>query len=56
MNTTDWQTWAALGVVLFTAVVFAVKSAKKKSGSCGSCGCGAAHPKKPLADHEKHVH
>ena len=40
-STTDWQTWAAIGVIVVTALAFAIKSARKKAGSgCGSCGCG----------------
>jgi len=55
MNSTDWQTWAALGVVLLTALIFAIKSSKKKKEGCGSCGCGASHAKKPMADPAKRV-
>ena len=56
MNSSDWQTWAALGIVLLTALIFAINSSKKKKGSCGSCGCGSSHGKKTMADKEKHTH
>jgi len=43
---TDWQSWAALGIVLIT-IGFAIGNVirrarpKKKSSSCGhDCGCG----------------
>lgn len=56
-TTTDWQTWTAIGVIVVTALAFAIKSAKKKSGSgCGSCGCGQAHDKKTMADKTAHRH
>lgn len=46
---TDWQTWAALAIVVVTALIFALRSAKKKSsGDCGSCGCGHAQEKKQV--------
>jgi hypothetical protein len=41
----DWQTWAALGVVVITAVLFVVRAIRKRrkaaSGcaSAGDCGC-----------------
>ena len=58
MNSTiDWQTWAALGVVIATALVFAIRSSKKKkSGGCGSCGCGHSHDKKSATDKAEHHH
>ncbi|MBB5032237.1 FeoB-associated Cys-rich membrane protein [Prosthecobacter vanneervenii] len=38
----DWQSIAAIAVVLVTAVLFIARSAKrrKKPGCGGSCGCG----------------
>ncbi len=38
----DWQSIAAIAVVLVTTVLFIVRSAKrrKKAGCGGSCGCG----------------
>ena len=38
----DWQTIAALGIVLITLVIFAIRmaSGKKKSGCGKDCGCG----------------
>lgn len=38
----DWQSWAALGVVAITAVIFLFRAtSRKKQGGCeGSCGCG----------------
>jgi hypothetical protein len=37
----DWQSWAALAVVILTALVFVAKRVTKKPGSCGhDCGCG----------------
>lgn len=43
----DWQTWAALAVVLFVALIFAAKlgGRKKAGGGCGH-NCGCDHPKK----------
>jgi hypothetical protein len=42
----DWQSWVTLGVVVLTALVFAVRSmSKKKGGGCGA-GCGCDKPKK----------
>jgi len=39
MQETDWQTWAALAVVLATVVVFALRARRRKSKSgCQSCG------------------
>ena len=39
MQETDWQTWAALGVVLATLVVFVLRLRKrKKKGWCQQCG------------------
>jgi len=44
----DWQSWAALGVVVITAVVFSLRMRKAKGkAGCGSgCGCsgGAQKP------------
>jgi len=43
-----WQTWAALGVVAITAVLFVVRAIRKRrkaaSGcpSAADCGCGGA--------------
>jgi hypothetical protein len=36
----DWQTWAAAGVVVVTAMVFARRlwRRKKKHGGCSTCG------------------
>lgn len=54
---TDWQTWAALAIVIVTALIFAVRSAKKKSsGGCGSCGCGHAQEKKHVIGKTEHRH
>lgn len=55
-TTTDWQTWAAIGIIVVTALLFAIKSAKKKSGGCGSCGCGHSHDPKAAADKTEHHH
>jgi len=46
----DWQSWAALGIVVFTAMLFLRRAMnnRKKSGCGGSCGC-AYKPKKPKA-------
>ena len=46
----DWQSWTTIAVVVITALVFAVKAAGKKSGGCGSCGCGRSEDKKAVAD------
>jgi hypothetical protein len=43
---TDWQTWAAIGVVVLTVLVMVwriVKRSRKKSGGCGKCGPGDCH-------------
>ena len=38
---TDWQTWAAAGVVIVTALVFVNRAVKKKKhGGCNTCGSG----------------
>ena len=35
----DWQTWAAAGVVIVTALIFLSRVLKKKHGSgCSTCG------------------
>ncbi|MBL9177012.1 MAG: FeoB-associated Cys-rich membrane protein [Verrucomicrobiaceae bacterium] len=38
----NWQSIAAIAVVLITVVLFAVRAARrrKKPGCGGSCGCG----------------
>lgn len=44
--TTDWQTWAAIGVVVLTVLLLigrTVLRARKKSGGCGKCGSGDCH-------------
>jgi hypothetical protein len=42
----DWQAWAAAGVVLVTAIIFALRmTRKKKAGGCNTCGSGGP-PKK----------
>jgi hypothetical protein len=44
--TTQWQTWAALTVVLITATVMAYRTFFRKKTGCGSgCGCGGAKKK-----------
>lgn len=43
----DWQSWTAIAAVIITALIFAVRSAGRKSGGCGSCGCGRADDDKP---------
>jgi hypothetical protein len=45
----DWQSWAALLVVLGTAMVFVKRTfwKKKKVGGCASCGSA---PSKPVAN------
>jgi hypothetical protein len=42
----DWQTWAAAGVVAATFAIFVSRAfgKKKRGGSCGSCGSAAAPP------------
>lgn len=47
MDTADWQTWAALGIVAFTVLLLAARSLSKKSKGCGSCGCGSQAKQKP---------
>ncbi len=50
----DWQSWAALAVVVVTMGIFLARSLRrKKPGSCGSgCGCGssAKKPKLPIVN------
>jgi len=38
----QWQTWAAVGIVVITAIIFVIRISKsKKTGGCGhDCGCG----------------
>lgn len=45
--TQDWQSWAAIGVVIFTIIVFLSRSLrkKKKSGGCSNCSGSKAAPK-----------
>jgi len=53
MNTHDWQTWTALGVVAVTFITFVFRSLRrKKAGSCGhGCGCDATKkPKLPVVN------
>lgn len=45
----DWQTWAALGVVAITVIAFVVRAIRKRraasKGGCasgGDCGCTAS--------------
>lgn len=43
---TDWQTWAAIGVVALTVLILVARTvlrARKKSGGCGKCGSGDCH-------------
>lgn len=48
----DWQTWAALGVVAITVVLFVVRAVRKRrkaAAGCvnsADCGCGGARPGK----------
>jgi hypothetical protein len=47
----DWQTWAAAGVVLITALAFALRSLKrKKHGGCNTCGSADPPVKRPWND------
>jgi hypothetical protein len=51
MNT-DWQTWAAAGVVAITAIIFLSRALRKKKtgGGCGTCGSGGPTVKRRQAD------
>lgn len=43
---TDWQTWAAIGIVALTILLLVARTvlrARKKSGGCGKCGSGDCH-------------
>ncbi len=42
---TDWQTWAAIGVVALTVLIVVARifRARKKPGGCGKCGSGDCH-------------
>lgn len=42
----DWQSWAAIGVVVVTSLIFVARSfrKKKKSGGCSNCS-GSKAPK-----------
>jgi hypothetical protein len=44
----DWQTWAAAGVVLVTAIIFVNRMlGKKKRGGCNTCGSAGPTMKRP---------
>ncbi len=45
----NWQTYAALGVVVFTAALFLIRFLRGKGGSCGGgcCPAGKAKAAKP---------
>jgi hypothetical protein len=46
----DWQSFAALGVVLGTLTIFVIRAvrSRKKGGSCGGgCGCAPKIKSKP---------
>ncbi len=43
----DWQTWAAVAVVIITAILFVVRSKRKKTGGCASCNGGSTPRVKP---------
>ena len=44
----DWQSYAALGVVVITAVLLLrTKFRKKSSSGCGTCGCSSGQKAKP---------
>ncbi|HSI64743.1 MAG TPA: hypothetical protein VLE43_16560 [Candidatus Saccharimonadia bacterium] len=54
MNATfaDWQSWAALVVVVGTALIFLRRAlrGKKKAAGCSSCGSGSSSkPALPVA-------
>ncbi|HEY1080723.1 MAG TPA: FeoB-associated Cys-rich membrane protein [Prosthecobacter sp.] len=39
----DWQSWAALGIVVITLAIFVRKAlTPRKKGGCGG-GCGCSH-------------
>ncbi|RBP39150.1 attachment p12 family protein [Roseimicrobium gellanilyticum] len=42
----DWQSWAALLVVIGTVIVFVKRTfwKKKRAGGCASCGSGPSKP------------
>ena len=45
-ETTDWQTWVALGLVALTVLILVTRivfRARKKPGGCGKCGSGDCH-------------
>jgi hypothetical protein len=44
----NWQSVAAIAVVILTAAVFAWRLARRKKPGCGG-GCGCAPPHKPEA-------
>jgi hypothetical protein len=42
----DWQSYAAIAVVVLTAIVFAFRIAgRRKSGCGGGCGCTPPGPR-----------
>ena len=44
----DWQTWAAAGVVVVTSIAFVMRALKKKKhGGCNTCGGGSKTLPKP---------
>lgn len=44
----DWQTWAALAVVLVTAIAFAVRAIRRRRRGAIGCGGGCDCAKKPV--------
>jgi hypothetical protein len=45
----DWQTWAALAIVVVTAAILAYRVLLKRKTGCGSdCGCGSLKSKASL--------
>ncbi|MDF1659418.1 MAG: hypothetical protein P1U58_17515 [Verrucomicrobiales bacterium] len=38
MEASDWQTWAALGVVVVTVGAFLIRAKRSSGRGCSSCG------------------
>ena len=43
----DWQTWAAAGLVALTLVIFLVRLARRKNSSACGKDCGCDKPRHP---------
>ncbi len=51
-STTDWQTWAALAIVVGTVVIFTVAIMRRRKNSRAGCGTGCDCPKPKVASEQ----